>query len=492
MTDDRTHLGIAIVGSGFGGLGAAIRLDQEGFDDFLVFERAGDLGGTWRDNSYPGCACDVPSHLYSFSFAPNPNWTRSFSPQPEILEYLRECARRYGVRDRIRFGHEVLSARWDSAAGRWLLRTAGGDFSAKVLIAAAGPLNEPAIPDLPGLSSFAGTVFHSARWDHDHDLTGRDIAVIGTGASAVQFIPLIQPKVRSLRIFQRTAPWVIPRRDRGLTAAERRLYRAMPAAQLVARWSIFWARELFALGFLHPRLSAGARQLALRHLRRQVPDPDLRARLQPDHTIGCKRILVSSDYLPALNQPNVEVVTVDISAVKPDAILTSDGRRHPVDTIVFGTGFRVAEMPIADRIRGRDGRSLAAVWHGSPRAYLGTSVPGFPNLFLLLGPNTGLGHSSVVVMIEAQIEYALKVLRYMRRRGLATVEPRVEAECGFVTMVDERMQRTVWSYGRCRAWYFDRTGRNFAVWPGYIWAYRRALRRFEPVDHLTGTGVASG
>ena len=485
------ELGVAIVGSGFGGLGAAIRLRQEGID-FAVFERADELGGTWRDNSYPGCACDVPSHLYSFSFAPNPGWTRSFSGQPEIFQYLKDCADRFGVRNTIKFGHEVLAARWDDTASRWQLDTTGGRYTARVLVAAAGPLNEPSIPDLKGLGEFSGAVFHSARWDHDVDLTGRDVAVIGTGASAVQFVPAIQPYVRSLRIFQRTPPWVVPRRDRPLTRAERRLYAALPGAQRLSRWSIFWGRELFALGFLHPRLSVGARRLAQRHLRRQVSDPQLRARLQPEYTIGCKRILVSNDYLPALTRDNVEVVTEAIEAVETDAIVTTDGQRHRVDTIVFGTGFQVAEMPIADRVRGREGRTLADVWQGSPRAYLGTSVPGFPNLFLLLGPNTGLGHNSVVMMIESQIEYVLKALRYLRRHGLATVEPRAEAERGFVSAVDQRMQRTVWSRGRCRAWYFDRTGRNFSIWPGYTWAYRRALRRFDPIQHATVGGEAGG
>ncbi len=484
MSDDPTHLRVAIVGSGFGGLGAAIRLSQQGIDDFLVFERADDLGGTWRDNSYPGCTCDVPSHLYSFSFAPNPGWSRSFSGQPEIWEYLRECAHRFGIVPRIRFGHEVRGASWDERRRHWRVETSHGTWTADVLVAAAGPLSEPAIPALPGLDRFAGKVFHSARWDHDHDLHGRQVAVVGTGASAIQFVPEIQPEVGRLSVFQRTAPWVLPRRDRALTEAERRLYRALPAAQRLARWSIYWAREGFTVGFLRPRVMRLPQRLALRHLREAVGDPELRARLTPDYTLGCKRVLLSNDYLPALTRPNVAVVTAGIREVRPDGLVTDDGAVHPADTIIFGTGFRATDMPVASRITGRDGHTLSEVWAGSPKAYLGVTVAGFPNLFLLLGPNTGLGSTSVVLMIEAQVEYLLRALGHLRRAGAATVEPRPEAQEAFLAEVDARMRPTVWSSG-CASWYMDRTGRVSAIWPGFSSAYRRRLRRFDPGHHLT-------
>jgi cation diffusion facilitator CzcD-associated flavoprotein CzcO len=490
----KAHLSVAIVGAGFGGLGAAIRLEREGVEDFLVFERAGDLGGTWRDNSYPGCRCDVPSHLYSFSFALNPGWTRSFSPQAEIWDYLRDCAARFGVLPRLRLGHELRAAQWDDARRVWDLDTSGGAYTADVLVSAAGALHEPAVPDLPGLGSFRGTMFHSARWDHDHDLSGRRVAVIGTGASAVQFVPEIQPKAGRLLVFQRTAPWVLPRRDRALSGFERSLYRAVPPVQRLARWSIYWSRELFALGFLHPRAMRLAQRMARRHLARSVPDPALRAALTPDYTIGCKRVLISNDYLPALTRENVTVVTAGIREVRPQGIVTDDGAEHEVDTIIFGTGFHVTDMPIAQRIFGRAGRSLAEEWNGSPRAYLGTTVAGYPNLFLLLGPNTGLGHTSVVLMIESQIEYLVRALRYRRRAGVATVEPRAEAQRDFVSTVDRRMQGTVWLAGGCRSWYLDRTGRNSTIWPGYTWAYRRRLSRFDPDGYLTaaaGTPTAA-
>ena len=484
MSNDPTHLRVAVIGAGFGGLGAAIRLSQQGIDDVLVFERADDLGGTWRDNSYPGCACDVPSHLYSFSFAPNPRWTRSFSGQPEIWDYLRDCASRFGVLPRLRFGHEVQRASWDGGRQRWRVETSGGTWTADVLVAAAGPLSEPAIPALPGLDSFEGTVFHSARWNHDHDLTGRQVAVVGTGASAVQFVPEIQPRVGRLRIFQRTAPWLLPRRDRDLTAAERQLFRAVPAAQRLARSSIYWGREGATAAFLHPRLMRLTQRLALRHLRAAVPDPELRARLTPDYTLGCKRVLLSNDYLPALTKENVDLVTAGIGAVRPGGIVTDDGAEHPADTIIFGTGFRVADQPVAERVVGRDGRTLAEAWDGSPKAHLGVAVAGFPNLFLLLGPNTGLGSTSVVLMIEAQVEYLLRALEYMRAAGVATVEPRAEAQQAFLTEMDARMRPTVWSTG-CSSWYLDRTGRNSAIWPGLTWSYRRRLRRFDPDLHQT-------
>jgi cation diffusion facilitator CzcD-associated flavoprotein CzcO len=481
---DPTHLRVAIVGSGFGGLGAAIRLSQAGVDDFLVFERADDLGGTWRDNSYPGCACDVPSHLYSFSFAPNPRWSRSFSDQPEIRAYLHECARRLGIVPRLRLGHEVRLASWDGRLRHWRVETSRGAWTAEVLVVAAGPLSEPAIPALPGLDRFAGKAFHSARWDHDHDLGGREVAVVGTGASAAQFVPEIQPRVGRLRVFQRTAPWVLPRRDRALTGAERRLFRALPASQRLARSSIYWAREGFTAAFLHPRAMRLPQRLALRHLRNAVTDPGLRARLTPDHTLGCKRVLLSNDYLPALTRPNVEVVTAGIARVLADAIVTDDGAVHPADTIIFATGFRATDLPVAGRIQAGDGRTLAEAWAGSPKAHLGVAVAGFPNLFLLLGPNTGLGSTSVVLMIEAQVEYLLRALRYMRAAGVATVEPKQAAQEAFLAEVDARMRPTVWATG-CASWYLDSTGRNSALWPGFAWAYRRRLRRFDPELHLT-------
>ena len=497
------EVGVCIVGSGFSGLGMAISLLRDGVDDFVVLERAGDVGGTWRDNTYPGCACDVPSHLYSFSFEPNPTWTRTFSPQPEIQRYLRHCAEKYRVLPHMRFHSEVRSARWDGAAQRWMVETPGARFSARVLIAATGALSDPSIPDIPGLQSFQGKVFHSARWDHDYDLRGKRVAVVGTGASAIQFVPRIQPLVAQLTLFQRTPAWIMPHPDRALTAWERRVYRTLPALQLAMRAGIYWGRETFVIGFLRNRMTLATR-IARRHLRAQVPDPELRRKLRPDYTVGCKRILISDDFYPALQRPNVEVVTDGIREVRPNAIVSSDGAEREVDAIIFGTGFQVTDMPVASRIHRGDGATLAETWQGSPQAYMGTAVSGFPNFFLMLGPNTGLGHTSQVFMIESQITYVAGALRHMRAAGLGEIEVRPQVQAAYNAEVQQRLQGTVWNSGGCRSWYLYRNGRNSTLWPGFTWAFRQRTRHFRAGDYLlrprrstgllgqrTGTSAAS-
>jgi cation diffusion facilitator CzcD-associated flavoprotein CzcO len=486
MRSVQAHARIAIIGSGFGGLGTAIRLKQQGIDDFIVLERAGDVGGVWRDNNYPGCACDVESHLYSFSFAPNPDWTHSFSSQSEIWDYLRRCAKDYGVLPHVRFQHEVREAVWDEDRQRWRLETSCGTYTANVLVAAAGSLSDAAIPKLNGLESFKGKVFHSARWDHEFDLNGRRVAVIGTGASAIQFVPAIQPRVEKLFVFQRTAPWIVPRRDRPLEERERRMFRRFPLAQRMRRAGIFWLSELFGYAFRHPWAMRYFERIALRHLERSVADPALRAKLTPTYTIGCKRILISNDYLPALTRDNVELVTEGIAEVREHSILSRDGVEREVDAIIFGTGFHVTDLPFAKCIRGREGRTLSDVWAGSPVAHVGTTVAGFPNLFLLQGPNTGLGHTSVILMLEAQIEHVLSAVRLMQRQGIAAIEPRAEAQAAYVADIDRRMQGTVWNSGGCLSWYLDSTGRNSALWPLATWSFRRRVARLSPGEyHLT-------
>lgn len=487
---ENAHARVAIIGSGFAGLGTAIRLRQRGEDDFIIFERAGDVGGTWRDNSYPGCACDVQSHLYSFSFALNPDWTRSYSPQPEIWDYLRRCARDFRILPHVRFRHEVRNAAWDERAQLWRIETSQGPYTASVLVMASGALSEPRVPDLPGFESFKGKSFHSARWNHEYDLKGRRVAVIGTGASAIQFVPEIQPLVERLHIFQRTAPWIMPRTDRPFAESERRRFRRHPFVQRAARAGIYAFRELFFLGFRHLRLSRLIRRIALRHLEQAVADPDLRAKLTPRYEIGCKRILVSNDYLPTLTRPNVELLTTPVAEVREHSVVGGDGVERTVDAIIFGTGFRVTDQPMAQHIHGREGVTLEAVWAGSPRAHLGTTVAGFPNLFILLGPNTGLGHTSVVYMIEAQIEHVMQALGYMERHGVAVLEPRAEAQAAYVAEIDRRMGGTVWTAGGCASWYLDRTGRNSTIWPDFTWRFRRRLSRLDPSDYLmTGPGL---
>jgi cation diffusion facilitator CzcD-associated flavoprotein CzcO len=483
------HARVAIIGSGFGGLGTAIRLKQEGIDDFVVLERAGDLGGTWRDNTYPGCACDVESHLYSFSFAPNPEWSRAFSPQPEIWEYLRHVADQHGVLPHIRYDAEVRDAAWDDDAALWRIDTAAGPLTASAIVMATGALSDPVIPDLPGLSSFQGRAWHSAQWAHDFDLTGKRVAVIGTGASAIQFVPAIQPTVGRLHLFQRTAAWVIPRRDRPLSGLERGLFRRVPAAQRAVRGAIYGAREAFLVAFRHPGAMRVAQRLAMRHLRKSIRDPELRRKLTPNWTMGCKRVLLSNDYFPALAQPNVEVVTERITEVRAHSIVTSDGTEREVDAIVFGTGFQPTDPPLAKHLRGRGGVSLKEAFAGSPKAHLGTTISGFPNLFTLMGPNTGLGHTSVIYMIEAQIEHVLGALKHMERAGIAALEPKPEAQEAWVSAVDARMTGTVWVSGGCASWYLDETGRNSTLWPDFTWRYRRRAR-FRPDEYaeLKGTG----
>jgi cation diffusion facilitator CzcD-associated flavoprotein CzcO len=479
-----THPRIAIIGSGFGGLGAAIRLKQQGIEDFLIFERANDVGGTWRDNTYPGCACDVQSHLYSLSFAPNPNWTRSYSQQPEIWAYLKRCAQDFGVLPHIRFEHEVREAAWDERAQRWQIETSQGRYSASVLVMASGALSNPAMPELPGLERFRGAAFHSARWNHDYDLAGRRVAVIGTGASAIQFVPEIQPRVSQLHIFQRTPPWIMPRRDRALGARSRQLFRRWPLAQRATRAGIYVFREFFFLIFRHLRLSKLVERVALRHLKQSIADPALRAKLTPAYAIGCKRILVSDDYLPALARPNVELVTTAIAEVREHSIVDVEGTERPVEAIIFGTGFQVTAQPLAKHIRGGDGRTLAEVWAGSPQAHAGTTVAGFPNLFILMGPNTGLGHNSVLYMLEAQIEHLLAALSYMRQHGLGAMEPHPDAQAAYVADVQKRMRGTVWTAGGCASWYLDRTGRNSTLWPDFSWRFRRRVARLRPDEYV--------
>ena len=481
--DPVTETRIAIAGSGFAGLGLAIQLRRHGITDFVVLERDGDVGGTWRDNTYPGCACDVPSHLYSFSFAPNPEWSRTFSPQPEIQQYLRRCARDFGVLPHIRFHHELLDARWDAAAQRWTISTNHGTVTAQFLVTAQGALSEPSLPDIPGIESFSGEIFHSARWRPDIDLGGRRVAVIGTGASAIQIVPRIQPHVEKLVLFQRTPPWIMPHRDRAIRNWERGIYRTIPAAQRAMRAGIYWGRETFVAGFAGGSMPL-AERIARRHLRSQVADPALRAKLSPRYRMGCKRILISNDYYPALTQPNVDVVTAGIGEIRGDAIVTTGGVEHHADTIILGTGFKVSDMPIAARLRGRQGRSLAEAWAGSPQAHLGTTVAGFPNFFMLTGPNTGLGHSSMILMIEAQIQHLLRALRWMRAQRGGAIEPTERAQAAFVASCDARMRGTVWTTGGCSSWYLDSTGRNSSLWPGATWSFRRRVGRFDPDEYV--------
>jgi cation diffusion facilitator CzcD-associated flavoprotein CzcO len=477
------HVKFAIVGSGFAGIGCGIRLKQEGQEDFVILERADDVGGTWRDNTYPGCACDVPSHLYSFSFEPNPNWSRTFSPQPEIWDYLRHCAKKYGIEPHLRFNQTVTEAAWDDDAEMWNIETDHGNLTADFLIAGVGPLSDPRLPDIPGIESFEGRMFHTAKWDHDYDLTGKRVAVIGTGASSIQVVPKIQPLVKQLHLFQRTAPCIVPQRDRRLSKLEKRLYKLFPPAQLAMRAAIYWMRELFVIGFMHPREGGVNEKLARTHLERQVKDPELREKLTPRYRMGCKRVLISDSYYPALQQPNAEVVTDRIVEIKPHSIVTADGTEREIDALILGTGFHVTDMPVAEYVRGRDGRTMAQVWQGSPQAYLGSAVSGFPNLFFLVGPNTGLGHNSIVFMIESQLNYLAECLQHMKARGADLFEVRENVQERFNARLQKQLEGTVWNSGGCASWYLDENGKNTTIWPGFTWPYRQQTRHFNPADY---------
>ncbi|MCW2991410.1 MAG: FAD-dependent pyridine nucleotide-disulfide oxidoreductase, partial [Solirubrobacterales bacterium] len=477
---------LAIVGTGFAGLGMAIRLKARGDHDFVVLERDSDVGGTWRDNTYPGCQCDIPSHLYSFSFAPNPDWSRLFPTQPEIWDYLRGCADRYGVRPHIRFDHAVEQATWDAGHGFWRIATSQGEITARVVVSGQGGLSEPQLPNIPGIESFEGAMFHSARWDHDHDLRGERVAVIGTGASSIQFIPKIQPEVGKLTLFQRTPPWIMPHPDRAVKRWEKWLFRHVPITQKLFRAGIYTFFESRVFPFTRkPDLMKAGEKIALRHMRKLIPDDaELRAKLTPGYRMGCKRILMSNTYYGALAQPNADVVTDAIAEIGADFIRTADGTRHEVDTIILGTGFYVADMPFTEWVRGRDGRTMAEVFDGSPQAYLGTTVAGFPNLFLLTGPNTGLGHNSIVYILESQFNYVLDALAQMRSRGIGSLEVKPEAQRRFNEKVQKAMEDTVWTTGGCASWYIDRNGLNTTLWPGWTWDFRRRTRHFDPAPYV--------
>jgi len=472
---------IVIVGAGFSGLGMAIQLKRNGFNDFLVLERGEDVGGVWRENTYPGCACDIESHLYSFSFYQNPNWSRIYSGQQEIWDYLRECVKHFGLGPQIRFNHDLESARWDETSKTWKLKTSKGDYEAQHLISAVGALNDPFIPTIDGLSDFKGKTFHSSRWDHKYPLEGKKVAVIGTGASAIQFIPQIQPKVEKLTVFQRTPAWVLPRHDRAVTEKEKNKLRRFPLFQKFWRARLFWLHESYGLAFRHPKLSEQTRVVALKNLKKRIKDPNTRAKLIPDYKIGCKRILISDDYYPALAKENVEIVTENVQSIKANGIVTSDGKHRDVDAIIFGTGFRVTEFHFAKLLFGVNGESLYEKWKGSAHAYRGTMTSGFPNLFSLLGPNTGLGHNSVLLMVEAQIEFVLKALRHMKRNHVSSIDVKKEPERRYMEQVDKKSKSTVWLAG-CKSWYLDKTGRNSVLWPGSVVAFQRKIPKFEAND----------
>ncbi|MFI5778765.1 flavin-containing monooxygenase [Nocardia sp. NPDC051570] len=482
------HVRIIVIGGGLAGLAAAVRFRAERWEDFLILDRGDRIGGTWRDNTYPGAACDVPSHVYSYSFAPNPNWSRSFSRQAEIQQYIVDVAQRHRVLDKHVFGCEVHSARWDEDRLRWQLETSRGRFTADVLIGAFGALCEPAPPDIKGIAEFQGEIFHSARWNHRIPLADKKIAVIGTGASAIQIVPAIAESAAELHVFQRTPPWILPRLDRPYTAVERLAFRRVPAFQRLMRALIYWAHESQVVGFTNPWYATPLGLLARAKLRLDVPDPELRRRLTPSYALGCKRILLSNSYYRAFRRDTVRLVTEPITEVRANAVVTADGAEHEADIIVAATGFHVTDSPTYRIIFGQDGRSLGEVFDDiGHECYKGTAIANFPNMFLIVGPNTGLGHNSMIYMIESQVAYIADALATMKRRGLRRVEVRKDVQQAFWRMLQGKLSRSVWSVGGCASWYLDKHGANSTLWPGFTFEFRAITRRFDISAYTVST-----
>ena len=461
-------LSALIIGAGFGGIGLAIRLDKVGISDFLILEKAGDVGGTWRDNSYPGAACDVPSHLYSFSFEPRAEWSSRYSPQAEIHDYIRHCARKYHLYPRIAFDTEVSQAQFDEQSGLWHVTTSDGrEYRARSLVTACGQLNRPIYPSIPGLDSFNGEAFHSARWRHDIDLKGKQVAVIGTGASAIQFVPQIAPEVSKLMLFQRSAPYVIAKADRRYGKREQALLRRFPVLQKLSRSGHYLTHEMRALAFISfPSLMKVMEGSFRKHLEKGVSDPQKRAQLVPDYPMGCKRMLISNDFFPAVDRTNVELITTDIEAITPDGIKTKDGQEHRADVMIFGTGFAATDFLAPMTIKGRGGHDLNETWRAGAEAYKGISISGFPNLFVLYGPNTNLGHSSIIYMLESQFNYVVSCMQTLARRGLRFIDVKPDVQ----------------SRG-CDSWYQTAEGKQTNNWPGYTFSYRRLTRNPELNDY---------
>jgi cation diffusion facilitator CzcD-associated flavoprotein CzcO len=473
---------VLIIGGGFAGLCMAIRLRQMGLS-FVILERAGEIGGTWRANTYPGCSCDIPSHLYSFSFELNANWTRIYPRQSEILAYLQGCVDKYQLRDAILLRTEAREAAFDEAGKVWRVRTQQGDIiTAGAVVSAMGSLSRPAFPNVQGIERFNGKAFHSSQWDHSFDLTHKKVAVIGTGASAVQFVPQIASQVEKLSIFQRTPPWILPKFDPPVANWQLLMIRSIPGCKRLLRSLLYWCQEAVGVGLVNPTLLRPLERFALAHLARKIADPHLRKALTPTYAMGCKRILLSNDYYDALARENVELVTDGIAEVRDQSILTQDHSERPFDAIIFATGFRATDLLSPLRVIGRNGADLRNVWRDGAEAFLGMTMTGFPNFFMLVGPNTLLAHNSIVFMIEAQVHYIVKGLQWLRKRGSPMMDLRSDAQARFNRDLQERMRGTVWASG-CKSWYLDDRGKNVTLWPTSPTRYWLRTRRFSPDDY---------
>jgi cation diffusion facilitator CzcD-associated flavoprotein CzcO len=474
---------VIVIGAGFGGLGVGIELLRAGFTDLTILEKADDIGGVWRDNTYPNAACDVPSSLYSWSFAPNPTWGHRYSRQDEILDYIHGAAAAHGVRDYVRTGIEVDTAEFDEETSRWRVTTTTGDvLEADVLIPALGQLSRPVVPDLPGAATFAGPAFHSAQWDHSVDLTGKKVAVIGTGASAIQFVPGIVDQVGEMTVFQRSAPYVVPKPDREYTHRHHVAFAKFPKTQAFGRKLTWVLSEQLNRALVRGGPVMAAFRAAWRiQLRRQVPDPVLRAKLRPDHPMGCKRILFSNEWYPALAQDHVDVVTENIVGVEPAGVRTGDGTLHPADVVIYGTGFAATQFLAPMTVRGVGGQDVHEFWKAGAHAHLGITVPGFPNLFLMYGPNTNLGGSSIIGMMESQAGYIVQAVAYLAS-GVAAIDIRPEVSEAYDQEMQDRLGSSVWS--SCHNWYHQDGGRISTNWPGLVAEYKQRTATFRPADFV--------
>lgn len=477
------YVEIAILGAGFAGIGAAIRFQQAGITDFVVLEKASEIGGVWRENTYPGCACDVPSALYSYSFAPNPNWSRMFAEQAEIKAYLQDTAERFGVMPYVKLHHEMLDSSWDDMQKHWVVQTNAGVFLARFIVMACGPMHEPVYPNIKGLKKFKGMTFHSAGWRHDYDLQGKRVAVIGTGASAIQFVPKIQPQVAKLILIQRTPQWVLPKLDQELPKIAQTIFKHAPVTQKTLRGTVYGVFETLNGSMQHPQLMKKIQRLATFNINRAIKSNELRSKLTPDFIIGCKRILQSNDWYPALVRPNVDIVHSGVSEIQGNTIIASDGTTHDVDAIILATGFEVTTPQVSHRVRGRSGQSMAEVWQGSPEGYMGTMTAGCPNAFLMFGPNLAVS-SSAVIIIEAQLNYILDALKQVHQHKIKTIDVDPESQVQFNRKVQDALQDSVWNTGGCQSYFIDVNGRNSTIWPWSTFEMRHQLSRFDLSQYI--------
>ncbi len=481
--NDKNFYKVIIVGGGFAGLGAAIKLKEAGIEDFILLEKAAEMGGVWRENTYPGCACDVPSALYSYSFAQNPSWSRVFAPQAEIKQYLFDVVERYQVMPHVRVNHEALQAKWSDQDNCWIIHTNQGELRSQFAILACGPMHEPVLPAVEGIENFKGEIFHSSQWRHDIDLTGKRVAVIGTGASAIQFVPQIQPQVQQLTVFQRTAQWILPKSDMPLLAPVRAMFKLLPLTQQLMRGSVYGIFETINGGIQSPAAMTQFQKLAKWHLHHQIKDPQLRKKLTPDFIIGCKRILQSNNWYPALAQKNVDVIPSGLAQVKSNTLIAANGESCEVDVIILGTGFEIAEPPIANRVYNRYGQRMSDVWQGSPEGYMGTMVENCPNGFLMFGPNVAVS-SSAFIIIEAQLNYIIDALKQAVHMDIRSIEPNPNITRQFNEKVQAALQKTVWNKGGCQSYFIDRNGRNSTVWPWTTFKLREKMSQFNLSEYL--------